>query len=67
MAVALTESNLEEAVAHAQALLQPHQQKLPERLTAVLENALSSWELNRSTETAKQLTHANLAQQFRYL
>lgn len=68
MVVALAEEQLPEAVGYAQTVLDPSQQKLPDGLTAVLENALTTWQKNQPDQTRQWLTEAIiLAQQINFL
>jgi tetratricopeptide (TPR) repeat protein len=68
IAVALSQHNLAEAIAYVQAVLDPAQQKLADELTAVLQNALITWQENQPDQTTEYLNRAiTLAQQFHYL
>ena len=68
IAATLAEGKFNDAVEYARALLMPTQQRLPDALTAPLEEAILAWERG-STETVH--THLNqaieLAQEMRYL
>ena len=68
MAVALADENISEAVVHAQATVDQSQQKLPDGLAAVLENAITAWQQDRSTHTSRWLMEAiTLARQMNFL
>jgi hypothetical protein len=58
LAMAVAQNNLEKAVVHAQALLHPIQQKLPERVTAVLQQAIIASEANQPQSTRNHLQQA---------
>jgi DNA-binding SARP family transcriptional activator len=66
--VALAHHQTSEATEHARALLEPTQQRLPEALTAVLEEALTAWEESKSDAACACFDQAIvLAQEFGYL
>ncbi len=68
IAVALREEQHLPAVGHARALLDPLQQRLPDALSASLEQAILAWE-SGAPEVARALLHQSLAlaQQMLYL
>jgi tetratricopeptide (TPR) repeat protein len=68
IAVALHEEHVSLAIRGARALLEPHQQRLPDALTAGLEQAIRVWGAG-TPESAIALLHGSLAmaQQMRYL
>jgi DNA-binding SARP family transcriptional activator len=68
MAVALGEEHLSQAIDDARALLDPVQQRLPDALTANLEQAVQAWD-GGAPEAARALLHQSLdlAQQLHYL
>ncbi len=62
--VALAQDQVSEAVDHARALLEPSQQRLPDALTAVLEEAIRTWHIGESKTARTNLNHAmGLAQE----
>lgn len=64
MAAALATGQLDEAAAHAQALLDPTQQKLPEALTAVLTQVIAAPDSQKAAHLTQAIT---LARQMHYL
>lgn len=68
LAAAVAQDNLAKAVNQAQAMLHPIQQKLPGRVTAVLEQAIAAWEANQSQSAQIYLQQAiQLAQETGHL
>ena len=68
LAVALADGNLDQAITHAQAVLDPSLQKLAEELTDVLQSALTTWQQQQTAQTTEILAQAiTLAQKFHYL
>jgi tetratricopeptide (TPR) repeat protein len=68
VAVALRKEETVPAVDYARALLDPGQQRLPDALSAVLEQAVDAWE-SGALQAARTLLHRSvaLAQEMRYL
>ena len=67
LGVALTQGEIASAIEYAQALLDPKQKRLPDALTAVLENAIQAWNTNDKEIVQNQLTHVmKLAQELRH-
>jgi len=58
MGLAMEKKQIGAAIAYAQQLLEPAQQRLPDKLTAVLESAIESWANNRPDESCKWLSAA---------
>jgi tetratricopeptide (TPR) repeat protein len=68
LAVALRRDALAEAVAHARALLEPKQQRLPDVLAKKLEGALEGWDQGQEETAHEHLRHAvESAQQLAWL
>ena len=68
LAAALRQEQLVLAIDHARALLDPAQQRLPDTLTASLEQAVQAWDRgDRVTAHTRLHQAANLAQQMHYL
>ncbi len=68
LATAVTHNDWENAVAHAQAMLHPVQQKLPDALTAVLQQAIAVGEANQPQSAQTHLQKPiQLAQELGYL
>jgi tetratricopeptide (TPR) repeat protein len=68
IAVALAEDRLSEVISHARALLDPTQQRLPEAMTALLEEAVEAWERDETEATRACLDRVlTLAQELGYL
>jgi tetratricopeptide (TPR) repeat protein len=68
LGTAVTQDNLEKAVNQAEAMLHPIQQKLPERITAVLQQAITAWETNQPQSAQTHLRQAiQLAQETGHL
>jgi hypothetical protein len=66
--VALVRDQTAEAVEYGRALLEPTQQRLPDALTAVLEETIASWEGEELETTRTYLDQAlELAQELGYL
>jgi tetratricopeptide (TPR) repeat protein len=66
--VALAHNHTAEASEHARALLEPTQQRLPDALTAVLEQAVTAWEQGEAEAAQAWLDRALvLAQELGYL
>jgi tetratricopeptide (TPR) repeat protein len=66
--VALAQAQVSEAVDYARALLEPAQQRFPDALTAVVEEAIKAWEGGESETTRTHLNQAtDLAQELGYL
>jgi eukaryotic-like serine/threonine-protein kinase len=57
-AVALGRDRLAEAVASAQVMLQPHQQRLTDDVTSALEKAVRSWEVEKRLQTREAMRQA---------
>ena len=65
--VSLAQDRVSEAIDYARVLLDPKQKRLPDALTAVLENALQTWDTGDEESVLSQLTHAmELAQELRH-
>lgn len=58
MDLAMEKNQIGDAIAYAQQLLEPTQQRLPDNLTAALERAIESWTNQRPKETRKWLSIA---------
>jgi tetratricopeptide (TPR) repeat protein len=68
LAVALEQGHLVEAVDQARAMLDPVQQRLPEALTATLEEAIAAWDAGQAAPAREHLAEAvRLAQEGNYL
>ena len=68
LATAVTRNDWENAVTHAQAMLHPLQQKLPEALTAVLQQAIAAGEANQPQSAHTYLQKSiQLAKELGYL
>jgi tetratricopeptide (TPR) repeat protein len=64
LAMALEEDQIAEALEHARALLEPAQQRLPDTLTALLDDAIRAWQRARPEIAAAHLRRAvQLAQE----
>lgn len=67
-ATTLPEHHLDEVIDYVQAVLDPTQQKLPEELTAVLQDSVTAHRQDQPTHATHLLTQAiKLAQQMHYL
>jgi len=68
LGVALVESRYEEAVSYVRLLISPTQQRVPDALTAVFEEAVEAWDTDQSEEAMSLLRQAIvLAQEEGYL
>jgi len=68
LAVALARNRLPDAMGHAQAVLQPEQQRLPPALTMRLEQAVAAWQQGDNAAAGARLRQAlELAQQLGFL
>jgi tetratricopeptide (TPR) repeat protein len=68
LAVALDQGRIAEAVGQGQAMLEPVQQRLPDALTATLEEAIAAWEGGQAAPAREHLAEAvRLAQERGYL
>ena len=68
MAVAFADGNIEDAITHAEAVVDPSQQKLADELTTVLQSAITAWKQDQPARTTEILAQAiTLAQEFHYL
>ncbi|MCK4898902.1 MAG: hypothetical protein KAS38_09000, partial [Anaerolineales bacterium] len=68
LAVALERGQIKETIRSAKVMLDPIQQKLPDKVTALLEGAVENWELPQE-ETAKEYLEkgVKLAREMGYL
>jgi tetratricopeptide (TPR) repeat protein len=68
IAVALRKDQFASAVDHVRVLLDPGQQRVPDELTANLEQSIRAWD-SRALESARAILHRSLAlaQELRYL
>jgi DNA-binding SARP family transcriptional activator len=68
LAVALDQGPISDAVGQARAMLDPVQQRLPEALTATLEEAIAAWDEGHAAPAREHLAEAvRLAQDMGYL
>jgi hypothetical protein len=58
LAVEVQNKNWEQAVSHAKTFLQPMQQKMPDDVEAMLEQAVNCWEAGDVNATSEKLTSA---------
>jgi DNA-binding SARP family transcriptional activator len=58
ISVSLTQHELEQAIAYARAILQPPQQRLPDALTALLQQAIAAWEQSEPQVAANHMEPA---------
>jgi hypothetical protein len=66
--VAFPQDQVDQALDHARALLEPTQQCLPDALTAAVEKAIKAWEEDEAETTRSYLSQAiELAQELAYL
>jgi tetratricopeptide (TPR) repeat protein len=68
LAVALDQERIPDAIDQARAMLEPVQQRLPDALTATLEEAITAWEGGQAAPAREHLAEAvRLAQEMGYL
>jgi eukaryotic-like serine/threonine-protein kinase len=68
MAAGLRDDEIDQAIDHAKALLDPNMQRLPDALTTALEQAVQAWELGQRQEARALLDQSlSLSRQFRLL